>query len=66
MFIHGKPIHFGYKIWCLYGENGYPYQLSIYTGKSDKSVAPLGTIVVQNMVDVVKEHSDPKAWTLLW
>ena len=59
MFIRGKPIRFGYKIWCLCGENGYPYHLSIYTGKSDNSVAPLGTRVVQGMVDVVREHSDP-------
>ena len=59
MFIRGKPIRFGYKIWCMCGENGYPYHLSIYTGKSDNSVAPLGTRVVQGMFDVVKEHSDP-------
>ena len=43
MFIRGKPIRFGYKIWCLCGENDYSYHLSIYTGKSDNSVAPLGT-----------------------
>ena len=60
MFIRGKSIHFGYNIWCLCGENGYPYHLSIYTGKSDSSkVAPLGTRVVQDMVDIVKKHSDP-------
>ena len=42
------------------GENGYPYHLSIYTGKSDSNkVTPLGTRVVQGMVDIVKEHSDP-------
>ena len=34
--------------------------LSIYTGKSDSSkVAPLGTRVVQGMVDIAKENSDP-------
>ena len=25
MYIKDKPIRFGYKIWTLCGENGYPY-----------------------------------------
>ncbi|KRZ65504.1 PiggyBac transposable element-derived protein 3 [Trichinella papuae] len=33
MFIRGKPIHVGYKIWMLCGTDGYPYQLNIYQGK---------------------------------
>lgn len=60
MFIHGKPILFEYKIWCLCRENGYPYNLNTYTGKSDsKKVIQLGIHVVQDMVDIVKEHSGP-------
>ena len=60
MFIRGKPIPFGYKLWCLCGSNGYPYKLSIYTGKdpnSAESSAPLGTRAVKNMVNIIKEHS---------
>ena len=30
MFIKGKPIRFGYKIWCLCGSDGYPYHMQIY------------------------------------
>ena len=56
MFIRGKPICFGYILWCLCGSNDYPYKLSIYTGKDPNSAensAPLGTRVVKNMVNTV-------------
>ena len=39
----GKPIRFGYKIWSLCGEDGYPYHLKIYTGKEPgQQPDPLG------------------------
>ena len=28
MFIRGKPIRFGFKIWALCGSDGYPYKLT--------------------------------------
>ncbi|OAF63895.1 hypothetical protein A3Q56_08401 [Intoshia linei] len=34
MFIKSKPIRYGYKIWCLCGNDGYPYNLSINQGKN--------------------------------
>ena len=37
MFIRGKPVRFGYKIWCMCRPDGYPYRLEIYCG--NKSVA---------------------------
>ena len=49
MFIRGKPIRFGYKIWSLCGEDGYPYHLKIYTGKEPgQQPDPLGTRVVNH------------------
>ena len=36
MFIRGKPIRFGYKVWMLCSSDGYPYQASVYCGKSDR------------------------------
>ena len=35
-YIKSKPIKFGYKIWALCGEDGYPYHLEIYCGKSER------------------------------
>ena len=32
MFIYGKPIWFGYKLWCMCGSDGCPYQLILYQG----------------------------------
>lgn len=54
MYIRGKPIRFGFKVWCICGTDGYPYKLAIYTGKGDgNSEIPLGTRVVNDMLSVV-------------
>ena len=56
MFIRGKPIRYEYKI-CLCGSDGYPYHLSIYTGKSQDTGKPLGSRVVNAMVDILENNS---------
>ena len=59
MFIRGKPIRFGYKIWCLVGENGFPYHLKVYTGKEpEQQRLPLGTRIVDQMVSIIEKHSN--------
>ena len=30
MFIKEKPMRIGYKIWCICGNNGFPYHMKIY------------------------------------
>lgn len=32
-FIRGKPIRFGYKMWCLNSADGYLINFNIYQGK---------------------------------
>ncbi len=55
-FIRGKPIRFGYKVWCLNADNGYLIQFEIYQGagttknetydiKFGKAAAPLVTML---------------------
>ena len=34
-YIKGKPINFGYKVWCLNTNNGYLIQCDPYSGKGD-------------------------------
>ena len=63
MFIRGKPIRFGYKIWSLCGINGYPYHLKIYQGKERSANAttqqePLGTRVINTMVGIINTNSE--------
>ena len=59
MFIRGKPIRFRYKLWSLCGSDGSPYHLQVYKGKkATSSNEPLGTRVVNHMVEVVRENSD--------
>ena len=59
MFIRSKPIRFGYKLWCLCGADGYPYYMTIYTGRAENSTGPLGSHVVNEKVDVILQNSDP-------
>lgn len=34
MFIRGKPIRFGFKLWVLASDDGYPYNVMVYCGKN--------------------------------
>ncbi|KAF0724401.1 piggyBac transposable element-derived protein 3-like [Aphis craccivora] len=36
-FIRGKPIRFGYKVWCLNTKDGYLVNFELYQGKSPKA-----------------------------
>lgn len=55
-FIRAKPIRFGFKLWALCGDNGYCYNFALYCGKTvgEESNEPLGTRVVSNMLNIVK------------
>lgn len=55
MFIRGKPIRFGFKIWMLCSSNGYPYKMEIYAGKKQgvQSYEPLGARVVNDLLAAV-------------
>ena len=58
MFIKRKSICFDFKIWCLCGTDGYPYNIKIYQGKEKKlQYQPLGSCVINNMVDVITANS---------
>ena len=59
MFIKGKPIRFGYKLWCLCGSDGYPYHLILYQGKEAmRFKEPLGIQVIGKMVNVIEQTSE--------
>jgi len=66
MFIKGKPIRFGYKLWCICGKDGFPYHMDIYCGKDNQDTTgdPLGTRVVNNMLAAITEHTDVKQHVL--
>ncbi|KAJ4435821.1 hypothetical protein ANN_18440 [Periplaneta americana] len=54
MFIKGKSIRFGFKIWTLCSSDGYPYAMKIYQGKeAEDTNSPLGTKVVTTSLNVV-------------
>ena len=58
MFIRGKHIRFGYKLWMLCSSDGYPYQANIYCGKTERpQERSLGEHVVLSLVDLVPVKS---------
>ena len=59
MFLRGKPIKFGYKIWCLTSSNGFLYNFSPYCGKTEKKEGPLGARVINELIDVIPESEYP-------
>lgn len=60
MFIRGKPVRFGFKLWCLCSDTGYLFKFIPYGGKSEKTnpTVALGTRVVLELLSVVEnpEH----------
>ena len=52
MFIKGKPVRFGYKIWALCSKNGYPFNLQLYAGASDRTEEPLGQRVTKQLAAI--------------
>lgn len=59
MYIKGKPIRFGFKLWCLCSSNGYLYQFIPYGGKTStyENELGLGANVVLNLLSVVQQPS---------
>lgn len=56
MFIKGKPIRFGFKIWMLCSSSGYPYAMEIYSGKKNESSGmPLGEDVVMQLLSTIAD-----------
>lgn len=43
-FIRGKPIRFGYKMWCLNTKEGYLINFELYQGQSSKSNTDYGLL----------------------
>jgi hypothetical protein len=66
MFIRGKPIRFGFKLWVLAGDDGFPYKLEIYTGRQNGTQIkmPLGFSVVTRLIQPVQELSTLSLHTL--
>jgi len=59
MFIRSKPIRFGYKLWVLASDSGYPHKFMVYCGNSTEEDSTqvkqhgLGHQVVTSLLSVV-------------
>ena len=42
MFLKGKSVRFGYKVWCLCSSGGYLYNFDLYSGKLEDKLTILG------------------------
>lgn len=56
MYIHGKPIRFGFKLWCMCSSGGYLYQALPYSGAYDTydKKLGLGSSVIMSLVDLIE------------
>lgn len=57
MYLKGKPIKFGYKIWILATSTGYPLDFDVCTGKNNSHDVPLGEKVVLKLIENIPEKS---------
>ncbi|XP_050316175.1 piggyBac transposable element-derived protein 3-like [Anthonomus grandis grandis] len=57
MFIKGKSVRFGFKLWCLCSSNGYLFYSLLYAGAQDKKHSELGLDggVVMSLLSVVEK-----------
>lgn len=57
MFMQGKPVRFGFKVWCLCSADGYLFQFIPYVGRDKKINCDLGlgASVVLQLLDVVND-----------
>jgi DNA excision repair protein ERCC-6 len=61
-YIRGKPVKWGYKLWVMCDETGYPYHIWPYQGRcGPQRDEPLGSIVVKKMKDVIQQVSSPSS-----
>lgn len=65
MFLKGKPVRFGFKMWCLTSSDGYLYQFIPYGGRNPQKVRKefgLGEEVVIDLLKVLKTRSAHKIY----
>ena len=48
-FIRGKPIRYGFKLWCLTSPQGYLVKFQPYTGSDKTPGKPVGASVTENL-----------------
>ena len=57
MYMKGKPIKFGMKVWILASDDGYPFSFDVYTGRSAGESGPLGKRVVDKLTRCLEKKS---------
>lgn len=63
MFIKGKPVRFGFKLWCLASADGYLFHFIPYSGKSDKErVFGLGGEVITSLLGQLENPNNHKVY----
>lgn len=65
MFLKGKPVRFGFKMWCLASYDGYLFQFIPYGGRNVqgiKKIFGLGEEVVINLLQVLTTKSAHKVY----
>jgi hypothetical protein len=55
MYMKGKPVKFGYKLWMLTSFDGFPFHILPYQGSHEKTNEPLSQRVVETLLSAVED-----------
>ncbi|KFM77688.1 PiggyBac transposable element-derived protein 3, partial [Stegodyphus mimosarum] len=58
MYMKGKPVKFGYKLWMICTFDGYPLKIIPYQGRNEAQDIPLSHRVVTSLLDVVNNPTE--------
>lgn len=56
MYMKGKPVKFGYKLFVLASSSGYPFNFDLYTGAKVDPTVPLGESVVSILTECMEKE----------
>src|SRR5690606_35726119 len=62
MYMKGKPVKFGYKLWMLTSFDGFPFHVIPYQGAREKTTTPLSQRVVEALLSIVEEPNCHKIY----
>ncbi|XP_046686779.1 piggyBac transposable element-derived protein 3-like [Homalodisca vitripennis] len=62
--IHGKPIRFGYKVWCVCTRLGYLIQAEPYQGKKTGNTIPEIGVGGSVVIDILSELPQNKTYSI--
>lgn len=68
MYVKGKPVRFGFKIWCMCSSDGYLYKFMPYGGanpNAEKNQNPLDAQVVLDLISATEDIPQHRFFSII-